>query len=567
MAGRQIGFVLAIGKDASTGQTTALRVTFLELDKDNNIPKSAMQSYIKNGLPIPRLCTLEDLYNYKTVLWNFLITRAVSKQGTPYYKALPKMGVTGRYPIITTPTQEPVYYRAFTIVAKTEQEGMKTEYYWVGNEKRERQVKATFKYFLVANYAGSFSLLSEQQVINLGAKGYILSNAAIHANHIQPIHMHNGKTEFPTMLYDFSVKELRNPRVLTKDKSLPPDWSISTYDALVNAPQVGTPVPAELIVQTRQLADLLVIPDIKKTMLDTQVITPQDNEKIQALYNRMLLWNTVAESDVKYIEKLHTKVQKFLLKNIKMTQEMKIAASIEETERQEELWSGAYEDMQSTLEDPISRLYNTKIYDRFDPNLKSIYCDALKAELTISDKLTRMQNQGILKLDGFEYRIKSPASLAEKVYERSRLENKTPEEIMTTLCDVLRYTVVLPCSDAKDTYTEETKNLTGTTGLGGSYSLCKFANYWGSTSNPYRGINTAFRVPNNQTIFEIQFHTEDSLALKMGKMHKLYEEQRSPGITNARYAELSREMFALSESLRVPKDVIGLDVAITNPLY
>lgn len=567
MALKQVGFVLAVGQDATTRRTTALRVTFLELDENNNIPKSVMQRYLKKGLPIPRMCSLEDLYNYKSPLWNFYISKIPSKSGSFFYKAMPKMGSTGRYPIIALPTQEPLYYRAFTIIAKTEQEGMKTEYYWVGNEKRERQVKAVFKYFLVVNYAGSFSLLSEQQVINLGAKGYILSNAAIHVNHIQPIHMNKGKTEFPTMIYDFSSAQLNNQRVLTKDKSIPPDWAVSTYDSLVNASQVGNPVPAELIVKTRQVADLLVIDDIKKTMLDLDVITPQDNEKIQALYNRMLLWNTISDSDVKYIDKLHGKVKEFLIIDKQMTRAIRTIATIEETERQEELWSLAYEDMQSTLSDPITQLYNTKIYDRFDVHLKSIYCDALKAELTISDKLTRMQNEGILKLDGFEYRIKSPASLAEKVYERSRLANKTPEEVMSELCDVLRYTVVLPCSDTKDTYTEETRNLTGTTGLGGNYSLCKFANYWGSTSNPYRGINTAFRVPNNQTIFEVQFHTDDSLALKMGKMHKLYEEQRSPGITNARYAELSREMFALSDGLRVPKDVIGLDMPVENPLY
>lgn len=545
----------------------ALKVVLFTLDDNNHIPLSCVQEYIKNGLPAPKTYSLADLYTSGLPLMNFYISRYATATGKITYKAVPKMGITERYPSIIVNTEEPLFYRAFTIIATTSIKGTKTEYYWEGNDRLEREVKATFKYFLVVNYAGSYSLLSEQQVVNLGAKGYILTNAAVVVNSIRPIRMKQASVEFPILEYPFSKIELDNHRLMRHQDTLLSSGE-AAYEKLIRANRVGNKISSELLVKLRQLADLLNIADIREMLISNNKINARDNESIQALYNRALLWGTLSNLDESFINRKYDDIEAYLADKAKTSSQFAISeCSPEENERQEELWSVAYEDMQSTYSSYITQLYNTKIYDRFDKNLKSVYCDALKAELIVSAKLQQYQNQGILSLDGFDYRIKSPASLAEKVYERSRLENKNPQEVIPTLCDVLRYTVVLPCNNNKDTYTEETRNLVGPNGLGGTYSLCKFANYWGSTTNPYRGINTALRVPNNQTIFEVQFHTEASLKLKMGEMHKLYEEQRAPGTSATRYAELTHEMFKLSDSLRVPKDVLGLDVPVTNPLY
>ena len=87
------------------------------------------------------------------------------------------------------------------------------------------------------------------------------------------------------------------------------------------------------------------------------------------------------------------------------------------------------------------------------------------------------------------------------------------------------------------------------------YNKIKVKNSWLDDNNPYKGVNTTVQSPNGQK-FEVQYHTSESFALKNGKMHELYEKQR--GIKNkhsSEYLALKKEMFELSKSLNIPKDI------------
>ena len=70
----------------------------------------------------------------------------------------------------------------------------------------------------------------------------------------------------------------------------------------------------------------------------------------------------------------------------------------------------------------------------------------------------------------------------------------------------------------------------------------------------YKGINSNYENADG-VVFELQFHTSESFALKNGKLHELYERYREIETTQERKEEIVREMIKLTSNLKVPKNI------------
>lgn len=154
---------------------------------------------------------------------------------------------------------------------------------------------------------------------------------------------------------------------------------------------------------------------------------------------------------------------------------------------------------------------------------------------------------------GLENRIKAKKSFLRKVNTDSHhsLDETVIKDTINSTNDVIRYTYqdsALTLIDSYGTVRQELRDK--------GYEMVRVKNFWMDKRNPYNGINCTFRASDGQ-LFEVQFHTPESYALKDSRqMHGLYEEARKDHTTPGRRAELNKRMFELSAQLEIP---IGIE--------
>ena len=178
-------------------------------------------------------------------------------------------------------------------------------------------------------------------------------------------------------------------------------------------------------------------------------------------------------------------------------------------------------------------------------------------EKGITETLTAVASANGGEMKGLEeHRLKSLDSLARKIADRADVRKKeiTVEEAVAKsvakINDALRYTVQLP----PDTYRKGAAAIhAAMTGKG--FQVTAQKNFWDLAGTelefPYRGINMTVKHPKGQ-VFEIQFHTPESLAMK-SELHKLYEEWRDTKTKRPRRAEIERIMKDKWRTVPVPQ--------------
>ncbi len=177
------------------------------------------------------------------------------------------------------------------------------------------------------------------------------------------------------------------------------------------------------------------------------------------------------------------------------------------------------------------------VFSRSDEN----YIKAVKNEPAITREIKRTASNIGMTIEGLNARVKSRASYRRKISQ--------PGSAGREIKDIVRYTYTA----SPDTLTE--KALLSIADLDKKgYTTVEIKNTWDDAFNPYRGVNTVVQAPNGQK-FELQYHTPESFTLKNGKLHELYEEWRLLPGGSARKAELTEEMFRLSNGLDRPKDI------------
>lgn len=189
-----------------------------------------------------------------------------------------------------------------------------------------------------------------------------------------------------------------------------------------------------------------------------------------------------------------------------------------------------------------------ELFHKLSLEERVFYADYLSAEFEITKFLLDFAKTNGAVLAGLKYRVKSPKSLYNKLYQRG------DETFFESTADVVRYTVILSpenyveqiCSVVNALYKKEWK----------IYSL---KNYWVNDSFPYNGVNAKFKNLRNYRI-EIQFHTQESFDVKMSEEdHKLYEQRRvlEPGCDE--YNRILQLQLKLYSNMKYPENITSLD--------
>lgn len=192
--------------------------------------------------------------------------------------------------------------------------------------------------------------------------------------------------------------------------------------------------------------------------------------------------------------------------------------------------------------DTPSWIKKDEFYQQFSEEEKAIYNKACQSEPRITALVSDITQKNGGKLEGLEYRLKTPKSIYEKAYQR---EEKI---LVSEMKDLVRYTAIYSpdkLAEATDSSIKEFKKR--------GYKVYKIKNTWNDDFNPYKGINTVLFGKDNQP-FEMQFHTPESWDIK-DKMHKMYEEWRVLKETSPEAIKLLEEMFKLSDKLEKPKGI------------
>lgn len=178
----------------------------------------------------------------------------------------------------------------------------------------------------------------------------------------------------------------------------------------------------------------------------------------------------------------------------------------------------------------------------------SYYNKALESEPEITANVKAVAEKSGMSMEGLENRIKGKESYLRKIESRYSPDGNTYE-----VKDILRYTYTAAPENLVKCMQ---KSIEAYRNMG--YNTIEVKNYWTDKLNPYNGINTTLRAPNGQA-FEIQYHTSESFRVKNEEMHRFYEMQRLIKDAGSKeYMDLDDEMFKLSDSLEIPKNIRGV---------
>jgi hypothetical protein len=158
-------------------------------------------------------------------------------------------------------------------------------------------------------------------------------------------------------------------------------------------------------------------------------------------------------------------------------------------------------------------------------------------------------------LAGFDRRIKGEDRLKEKVFDRMRTKGRSAAETLARISDVVRFTFTYAETAYADGVRKDLERLTAV-----GFTQVERRNTW--SSDQYKGINTQWLEPQSGVRFEVQFHTEASLAAKE-LTHPAYERIRSitepSPAADREAAELRRFQHRANSMIPIPPGVSDID--------
>ena len=164
-----------------------------------------------------------------------------------------------------------------------------------------------------------------------------------------------------------------------------------------------------------------------------------------------------------------------------------------------------------------TRLLNREANEKVEEECDRI---AEREQDKISPALRTIESQAPDRtLIGFEHRLKNPARIKEKVFDRIEEKNVSPREAIAIIPDTIRYT--FQYDEAR--YTQGVWADIARLAEQG-FQLLKRKNSW--SEEQYKGINSQWVDPASGQRFEVQFHTKISFEAKQ-ITHGAYERLRS----------------------------------------
>jgi hypothetical protein len=186
---------------------------------------------------------------------------------------------------------------------------------------------------------------------------------------------------------------------------------------------------------------------------------------------------------------------------------------------------------------------------------------ATEEEPKVTAALSDIADSNAAEMVGLENRLKTAESLSRKIGDRASARaargqgaSKAVAAEVERINDALRYTYRIDGERYIDVYQRTIAELESR-----GFQHVKDFNAWeraGTTNEfAYRGINSTFRSPNGQ-LFELQFHTTETLAMK-NELHGLYEEWRAAMTSAARRQEIEDYMLHRWRAVPVPPGAAG----------
>jgi hypothetical protein len=153
-------------------------------------------------------------------------------------------------------------------------------------------------------------------------------------------------------------------------------------------------------------------------------------------------------------------------------------------------------------------------------------------------------------LVGLEFRCKGEDRIMEKVAHDMQYKGRTAGEALANVKDAIRYTLQY----VEDHYTEgvyaDVDRLKAA-----DFELVELRNSWGGEQ--YKGINSRWRVPENEQLVEVQFHTQISFEAKQ-LTHPAYERLRDSVTTKAEQEDLTDFQRRVNLYVPSPQGALGI---------
>ena len=156
------------------------------------------------------------------------------------------------------------------------------------------------------------------------------------------------------------------------------------------------------------------------------------------------------------------------------------------------------------------------------------------------------------KLTGLDYRLKGETSLSRKILSDAQFENIPLQEAASNIGDSVRYTLLCPEATYSTDVVESLEEL-----VSKGYKIRKFKNTF--TSDVYRGINVSMESPDG-TVFELQFHTDESFNTKENLNHLFYEIARNDFTSPEAKTLANRIMKQNTTSVKIPEGVEKINI-------
>jgi hypothetical protein len=185
----------------------------------------------------------------------------------------------------------------------------------------------------------------------------------------------------------------------------------------------------------------------------------------------------------------------------------------------------------------------------------SLYERAVKNEPEITREINETCQQfGGLRIKP-EFALKREENIAEKLVRDASeyLDTKVGqvEDAAVDLADTVRYTILFKNDENFASTVQKALDDFRSEG----FEAIKIKNFYNNEpENAYRGINCQFRQSTTNQLFEVQFHTPESLAL-IGPMHKQYEDVRQLDKTSPEYSAGMQDMANKWASVPLPPGI------------
>ena len=192
-----------------------------------------------------------------------------------------------------------------------------------------------------------------------------------------------------------------------------------------------------------------------------------------------------------------------------------------------------------------------KIEDNFELEnaVRYITSRAVLYETVITAELLDLQEDQISYFVELDARFKTAYRIKEKILQKMQVDQMSMIEAINSICDALRYTIVIDDRLYKDKMEEYIRKIED---MGNQ--VIKFKNAWGNEY--YQGLNVSF-IDHDGFKFEVQFHTPNSYSIKEGKLRDVYNIIRDPDSSPDLIKKCNEIRRFDQKQVKVPEGMIG----------